>query len=180
MKVLMIGPDTKLVPGGMSSVVKNYLNSELFYRANITYLPTNIEAKITEKIYFTLKSYIKYIKYINKNDIIHIHMAERGSFYRKSIFILIGKLLNKKIIVHFHGAEFDKFYNDECNSINRKYINYILNKVDINIALGEEWKDKIEKYSDTKVIVLNNAVYTQENNMYCNDVRAFRRKKRNF
>lgn len=169
MKVLMIGPDIELVPGGMSSVVKNYLSSELSCKANITYLSTNIEAKITKKICFTLKSYIKYIKYIKSNDIVHIHMAERGSFYRKSIFILTGKLLNRKIIVHFHGAEFDKFYNEECNNLKRKYINYILNKADINIALGEEWKNKIEKYSDTEVIVLNNAVYTQDCNAYSNE-----------
>lgn len=169
MKILMIGPDIELVPGGMSSVVKNYLESELSSKVNITYLPSNIEAKLIPKICFTLSSYIEYLKQVKKNDLVHIHMAERGSFYRKSIFVLLSKIFKRKIIVHFHGAEFDKFYYKQSNVMGKKYINFILDQVDLNIALGKEWEEKIRKYSMTDVIVLNNAVYTNKENLFNNE-----------
>lgn len=169
MKILMIGPDIDLVPGGMSSVVKNYLKSSLSKKVDIKYISTNIEDIFFKKICWAIKGFIEYIKNISSCDIVHIHMAERGSFYRKSLFILIGKLYRKKILVHFHGAEFDKFYHEECGKVRKKYINYILNLVDVNIALGEEWKAKIQKYTKTKVVILNNAVYTKSTKLYNNE-----------
>lgn len=168
MNVMMVGPDIDLVPGGMSSVMKNYINSGLSKKLNLIYISTNIESKLIKKLNWMIKGLVKYILNIRGVHIVHIHMAERGSFYRKSIYIIIAKLLKKKVVVHFHGAEFDEFYYEESNNIERKYITYILNKADTHIALGEEWKSKIKKYTSAPIIVLNNAVRTLKENVYTN------------
>ena len=67
-------------------------------------------------------------------EIIHIHGASRGSFFRKSIFILLGNIFRKKIILHIHGAAFE-----EWSLQNRRYVNFILLHVDLMIGLSESW-----------------------------------------
>lgn len=167
MNVLMIGPDMEKVPGGMSTVIKNYIYSDLSSKTNLKYISSNIEGKTINKLVWIVKAYFKFIFSLKNTEIVHIHMAERGSFYRKSIYIITSSILEKKIIVHYHGAEFDKFY-EESNFLIKKYIRFILNKVDINIALGIEWKKMISKYTNGRIEVLNNAVNIIEKNMYNN------------
>ena len=166
MRVLMVGPDVEKVPGGMATVVKNYMDSQLANKFKIRYISSNIEGNIINKLLFNIKALFKYLINIKKYDIVHIHMAERGSFYRKSIYIIIAKLLGKKIIVHFHGAEFDEFYHKESNKLQKMYIKYILGKSNLIIALGDNWKKKIKRYTNTEIVVLNNAVEVPDNNFY--------------
>lgn len=166
MKVLMIGPDIDRVPGGMATVIKNCMYSELANTVKLKYISSNIEDNIVSKVLWNIKGLFKYLVNINEYDIVHIHMAERGSFYRKSIYIIIAKLLKKKSIVHFHGAEFDEFYNLESSKIQKKYIRYILDKSNLIIALGSSWKKKIKNYTNTEIVVLSNAVEVPSNNFY--------------
>jgi len=166
MKVLMIGPDVKRVPGGMATVVKNCFNSELPNKVNLKYISSNIEGNLFNKLVWNFKALLEYILCLNKYDIVHIHMAERGSFYRKSIYIIISKIFKKKTILHFHGAEFDEFYHSESNKIQKKYIRYILAQTNLIISLGEKWKEKIQNYTETKIVVLSNAVDVPNENFY--------------
>ena len=45
----------------------------------------------------------------SKVDVMHVHMAERGSFYRKAIIMAVCKWTKVKIVLHHHGAEFFEF-----------------------------------------------------------------------
>lgn len=167
--LLMVGPNNKKVNGGMSTVVNNYLESDLSKRLNIKFVPSMIETNMLYKIIYALVAYLKIvIELIFRDyDIIHIHVASNGSFYRKSIIVLLGKLFKKKIVFHIHGGAFDEFYHLECNKLQKKYINYIFNKVDLILVLSKEWKTKILTYSDNKnVKVLHNAVEIPETNLY--------------
>mgnify|MGYP004509152633 CR=1 FL=1 len=166
MKVLMIGPDIDRVPGGMATVIKNCIYSELANKVELKYISSNIEGRLLNKLLWNIGGVLKYLFNINRYDIVHIHMAERGSFYRKSIYVIIAKILKKKSIIHFHGAEFDEFYSLESNKIQKKYISYILDKSSLIIALGELWQEKIKKYTNTKIVVLSNAVEVPINNFY--------------
>ncbi|MPM31344.1 Glycosyltransferase Gtf1 [bioreactor metagenome] len=167
MNILMIGPDIEKVPGGMATVIRNYLYSDLKTKTSIKYISSNIEGKTINKLIWISRAFLKFFINLKNSEIVHIHMAEKGSFYRKSIYIFISSIFKKKIIVHYHGAEFDKFYEESCSLI-KKYIKFILNKVDINIALGAEWKEMISKYTNGRIEVLNNSVNTVEENMYNN------------
>ena len=166
MRVLMVGPDVDKVPGGMATVVKNCMDSQLANKFKIKYISSNIEGNIINKLLWNIKGLFKYLVNIKEYDIVHIQMAERGSFYRKSIYIIIAKLLRKKSIVHFHGAEFDEFYHQESSKLQKRYIRYILDKSNLIIALGDAWKEKIKRYTNTEIVVLSNAVEVPDNNFY--------------
>lgn len=158
MKVLMIGPGRGL-KGGISSVVESYYNVGLDKLVDLDYLETFTDGTKIKKIIFAIKSLLKFTNKAKDSDIVHIHMSSRGSFYRKSLFVKKAYKMNKKIIIHIHGSEFQKFYKNECNSIQKKYVQNILNKSNKVIALSEEWKYILSEIVEhNKVNVLYNSI----------------------
>lgn len=167
MNVLMLGSDLS-VKGGMVSVIKNYLNYNNWDKFNITFIPTHIEKGSVYKMIYFIKSLIQIIFIIptKKIDVVHMHVAERGSFYRKSIIVLMCKRFKVSTILHHHGAEFDLFYNQASRN-KQKYISYILENVDINVVLSEKLTQMItSKAPKAKVDFLYNGVNIGENNLY--------------
>lgn len=112
MKILIVGCD-KSTKGGMWKIVENYLSSETFIKkTNLKYIPTSITGSIFKKVLFTSIAYVKILYYfiIYRPDILHVHMSERGSVFRKNIVMSMARLFKTKIIIHMHGAEFEKWY----------------------------------------------------------------------
>ena len=134
-KVLTVSCSFDPVSGGIASVVSVYSqamdpflhvattpNKSTF--VNLLYLPV----VVVKFLYFLC---------VKPIEIIHIHGASRGSFFRKSIFILLGNIFRKKIILHIHGAAFE-----EWSLQNRRYVNFILLHVDLmspNYVLLLSW-----------------------------------------
>jgi len=157
LRVLMIGPGRK-VQGGISTVVNNYYDAGIEKDINLKYLATMEEGSKIKKLFIMLKVILVHI--VNfKYDILHVHTASRGSFYRKSIFINISKLYRKKVIIHVHGAEFKQFYLDESSEFKKKYIRSILKKANKVIVLSEDWKEFFLDICDKeKIIVMYNSI----------------------
>lgn len=170
--VLMLGSDLS-VKGGMVSVIKNYLNYKNWDEFNITFIPTHIEKGSVYKMIYFIKSLIQIIFIIatKKIDVVHMHVAERGSFYRKSIIVLVCKIFKVSTILHHHGAEFDLFYNQATKN-KQKYISYILENVDINVVLSGKLTQMItSKAPKAKVDFLYNGVNIGKNNLYNKDAK---------
>ena len=169
MKVLMIGVDKKAV-GGMWTVVENYLDNKEFCKVtNLKYIATATSDCVIKKIIFSAKGLLKVIKSLlfQNIDIVHVHMAERGSVFREGLVVLLGKLFNKKVIIHMHGATIEDWYLSQ-NKLMKKIVVLILNKCDKFIILGELWK----KFASTiirdknKIEVLYNSVKIPDHNKY--------------
>lgn len=167
--VLMVGPSRKS-NGGMTTVVNNYFQTDLPKKVKLKYIDTTIDGFILKVLTYNFLAYIKilYVLLFHKVDIIHIHMASRGSFYRKSIIVLIGKLFRKKVIIHLHGASFEKFYKDECNKRKKKYVKKIFSMADKVIVLSIEWKEKILEWFSCDITVIENSVFVPNINLYNN------------
>lgn len=165
--VLMCASSLK-VKGGMVSVVKNYLGYRDWGDVKITFIPTHIE---TNKYLLMAYFFVAYIRILDlallgKIDIAHLHVAERGSFYRKAFILQTLKRLGVKVILHHHGAEFDLFYNGLSDK-RKEYVNKILRMADLNIVLSQRLVQMIKKKSpEAKVVVLYNAVNVPQTNPY--------------
>ena len=87
-KILMCGSKLN-VKGGMVSVIKNYLSYNEWENIEIKYVPTHIEGKKVVVALFFAISFVKVIftAIFGHYDLIYLHTAERGSFYRKSILV---------------------------------------------------------------------------------------------
>ena len=156
------------VKGGMVSVVKNYLGYRDWENVKITFIPTHIEAnKYLLMAYFSM-AYIRILclALLGKIDIAHLHVAERGSFYRKTFILQTLKRFGIKVILHHHGAEFDLFY-DGLSDKQKEYVNKVLRMADLNIVLSQRLVQMIkEKSPEAKVEVLYNAVNVPQTNPY--------------
>lgn len=141
MRLLVIYPGKK-VTGGMLSVV-NDLHHCLKVEALKVYYIQSHGNNEKWSIFNFLCSIFKTAKLLasKRVDVIYIHTASKGSFFRKSVFCLIGKLFRKKVILHMHGGAFKEFYYGS-DSIIKKYISFILTcVVDHLIVLTDGWND---------------------------------------
>lgn len=170
--VLMCG-SVLSVKGGMVSVVKNYLNYKDWEDVDIRYIPTHINANKYVLVLYFMWAYIKILclALIGKVDIVHLHTAERGSFFRKAFLVQTFNILGIKTVMHHNAAEFELFYTS-LSERRKKYVRHILELTDLNIVLGEEFAQLLRnKASKAKVKVLYNAVGTYSYNPYNKDAR---------
>lgn len=167
LRVLMCASSLK-VKGGMVSVVRNYLGYRDWGNVKITFIPTHIETnKYLLMAYFAI-AYIRilWLAICGKMDIAHLHVAERGSFYRKAFILQMLKHFGVKVILHHHGAEFDLFYEGLSES-RKQYVNRILRMADLNIVLSQRLIQMIkDKSPEAEVDVLYNAVKVPPANPY--------------
>jgi glycosyltransferase involved in cell wall biosynthesis len=154
-QVLYIGPHYSL-RGGMASVLKVYAQSIKPFNFIAGYYYLNPVAGI----FYFLWALIKlFWTLLTKREIkiVHLQSASRGSFFRKSVMILLSKMFGKKTVLHIHGGEFKIFFNNA--GVLKNYIRYILNSADEVICLSDEWKVYFDSLTDKKnAIVLNNPV----------------------
>ena len=78
MKVLMIGPDIDRVPGGMATVIKNCIYSELANKVELKYISSNIEGRFLNKLLWNIGGVLKYL--FNIINIIFLSWSRRGFF----------------------------------------------------------------------------------------------------
>lgn len=169
MRVLMVGVDQS-TKGGMWTVAQNYLHSEEFCReTDLSYIPTSITGSVAKRVLFTAKALcrIAWALLTKKYDILHVHMAERGSVYRKNIVMDMARVFGCKIVVHMHGAEFQQWYEASPEK-RKKHIRRILNKADAVIILGHYWNAFLQELMERKdkIRVVYNAVAVPEECRY--------------
>lgn len=169
MKVLMVGVDEK-TKGGMWSVARGYLQSQTYREAtNVKYVATATVGSSLKKLLFFGFGFLKIaVLLISKKwDIVHVHMSERGSVYRKLAVAMLAKLFRCKVAVHMHGAEFETWYNSLPEKKKRN-VRRGLNGLDSVLILGEYWRPFISSLMEEKqkVKVLYNAVSVPQENRY--------------
>lgn len=153
-KVLFIAPMN--ARGGIGAVLDLYAQQFEYFDVLYTY-PEN---KTVSRIPFYLKALSTLVQKLRSGtsiDIVHIHTASNGSFYRKSIVLLIAKLYGKKTVMHVHGGGFKEFYN---NSLFRNIlIKPILKTADQVICLSDVWHEFFAIHLQLKnAVVLPNPI----------------------
>lgn len=169
MKVLMVGVDEK-TKGGMWSVARGYIQNSTYRESvDLKYVPIATVGSPVRKVLFFLAGVIKIFGLLitQKLDIVHIHMSERGSVYRKLIVARMAKLFGCKVVIHMHGAEFELWYNDLSANV-KKSVRHGLNKADCILILGQYWNTFVSSLMEEqeKVKVLYNAVSVPATNRY--------------
>ncbi|EOS7926826.1 glycosyltransferase family 4 protein [Enterococcus hirae] len=157
-KILMVGPSLN-EKGGISSVISNF--SKLDFPI---YFLNDWEQK--RWIFLFLKNLCTIRRRIKKENIkiVHFHVAQGGSFIRKSLLLLV---LPKDVqsIFHMHASKFDSYYKE--GSFLRKYfIQKIFSKVSLIVAVSMQWKNFYQELAKSPVIYINNAVAVPKENCF--------------
>lgn len=147
--------------GGIATVQKGYLEVGFFERNNVIPVVTHSSKYQNRKIAASLLFFCSLAKIIfhlifSNVSIVHIHMASRGSYARKSFIVRLVKLFNKKALLHLHGAEFREFYSDECSDKKKGHIRKTFMMADTVIVLSTQWVswllNEISESVNTKLI----------------------------
>lgn len=157
--VLTVGSQFKNHRGGIGSVIETY--SKKFEVFNFVSSYGTSENKLNI-IFKYIKSLFELSLFLIKNksiEIVHIHGAAKGSFFRKYIIFLLTKyLFGKKIIFHCHGSEMEKFYLYSPKIV-KKLMSNFFNRVDLIICLSNSWSLFFkDNFRPKKIIVLENIV----------------------
>lgn len=169
MRVLMVGVH-KSTKGGMWTVVDNYLKDDKFCKKyQLKYIATAKSGSALKRLTYSIWGIIKVLFFtlFNDYDILHVHMSERMSVFRKGVVMKIAKLRKAKIIVHMHGAEFEDWYKG-LSAKKQLKVRAILNSASKIIILGNYWKKFISSLLEdkSKVDVVYNAVSCPSDNLY--------------
>ena len=134
-KVLVVATSSK-TRGGITSVINSHKSTELWKNWNCIWIETHIDKSPTSKIWFFIKSILRFIILIQNASIVHIHLSGPRSTRRKQVFIKLSKFFKKKIIIHFHA--FSEKSSIDAN--HKKLYSKTFNSADFIIVLSKSWK----------------------------------------
>ena len=143
-KVLMIGPSLDAM-GGISTVENNIMKWSNRNEGSIEFISTTAEGGKFKKLSIALVAYMKYLSKLNACDHVHVHMASRGSYRRKKIFMRAAFFRNKPVLLHLHGSEFGVWFDEECGEAERRDISHSFECCSKVVVLSEEWKEFLLK-----------------------------------
>ncbi|PQF23832.1 glycosyltransferase family 4 protein [Enterococcus mundtii] len=162
MNIMIIGPDPN-AQGGIATVIQNFKKAKAPEDLHFFFHRTWAEKRkfLTQcKAFLTFRSHIKK----EKCRILHFHVAQKGSFYRKSLLLLLAPR-NCRTIFHMHASQFDRFYQ-QSHPVMKRWIRFILKRVDHLVVLSNSWADYYQTVTDTPISILPNAVELPSRNLY--------------
>ncbi len=151
--------------GGISAVVGVLKAGDLFKRCGVEYIATHCDGRITTKLITALTGWVRFLSRLagGRVTLLHVHMASRASFWRKSLFILPAFALHIPVIVHLHGAEFHEFYGRESSVFTRRLAHFIFERASRVIVLSTGWREwALGQFPKARVVVVYNSVVLPE------------------
>ncbi|EUJ18730.1 glycosytransferase [Listeria grandensis FSL F6-0971] len=155
MRILMFGPESK-AKGGIATVISNFKDHFKSENNEIFYLESWKEGSLIRR---TLSSVIGLVMLpilisSKKLDLVHIHIAQDGSYFRKAIAVRLTKLCRKKVLLHIHGSHFDA-YHRESKPLLQRHLIETLQKSDKVIVLNDEVQQYFSAYGIKTEIMFN-------------------------
>lgn len=100
------GPDPAYV-GGMGSVIR-VLTEHSGGRATTVIHPTWRPTAKFASGPLAMKAALSLLR-VKKIDVVHVHLAKRGSFLREGAIVILARMLGKATVVTIHGSSFLSF-----------------------------------------------------------------------
>jgi len=154
-KVIVFGPDIK-GRGGIASAIQTYIGSgeREFNFTTINSYSTG-QGKKNSIIFFKSLFLLVGMLIFRRPDLIYIHAASRGSFFRKSLVVLSCRVFHLPVILHLHGGGFKEFYYG-LSSFSQCYIKFIIRASSSFVVLSNGWKtwflNEVDIFTNIKVI----------------------------
>ena len=163
-KIVMVGTSLSTM-GGIAAVVNVYADAGLFRRFPVRYLQSHCDGGALKKLGVMLAAYARYAAMLATGQVglVHVHVASRASFWRKSVFFLLSFMARVPAVLHLHGGEFAIFYGKECGPLRRRFISWVFNRAAHVVVLSSAWKEWVQSISaNPNVDVIRNPVMLPE------------------
>ncbi len=165
LRVLMIGPVPRIY-GGISAVVGMLLDSDLPTRCRLTYAAEGTREGPWAKLSCFIAALLQtgWLLLTGQVDVIHLHVGDGGSFYRHTLYLVLGRLARRPVVFHWHlpgdaGAA-TKFYA-AGGPVRRRLIRWALNSATRVVVLSPSWRPaltQIAPRSQERIVALANPV----------------------
>ena len=174
MNILYISPSIN-VKGGISTVIKGYLNSFLTEKYSIYLVASHVDGYKLIKFFKAISGLIEtfYFLVFKNIDIVHIHGGDIISFQRKFYYIQVAKLFKCKVIYHHHGANFMNQYKNLTN-IWKTRVKKTFESVELIICLSNNWRNNIKLLAPfSNTVIIPNSIeipnpFIKKNNKHTN------------
>jgi glycosyltransferase involved in cell wall biosynthesis len=147
-KIVMLGTAFDTM-GGVAAVVNVYRAAGLFARFPILYLATHCDGSRTQKLAAALLAWLRLggLLLTGQVGLLHVHVASRASFWRKSGFFLLAFAFRVPTILHLHGGGFQLFFEQECGPLRQRFVRYVFNRASRVVVLSGAWKAWVRSIS---------------------------------
>jgi len=127
--------------GGIASVIKVYQAAGLLTRYPIEYVATHRDGCAAAKLGIMLRAYLRFVTLLLSGQVglLHLHVASRASFWRKTGFAALASLFRVPYILHLHGAEFAQFFEQECGPGRQRLVRTVFDRAARVIVLSDTW-----------------------------------------
>ncbi|MED5372637.1 MAG: glycosyltransferase family 4 protein [Myxococcota bacterium] len=106
MRVAMIGPDLE-AQGGIATLARTFIEAKAMEGVEIRYFPSVGEGSKLRKVAQMAKGQAAFLKGVLgdwKPDLVHIHVADGVSFYRKLVYFNQARAMGLPVILHNNFA----------------------------------------------------------------------------
>lgn len=160
LSVLLVGPSL-MQKGGMATVQNLVLNG-MNEAMQVEHIATHEEGSLWHRTWFFAIALIAFVKALvaNRVSLVHLHVSEKGSVFRKIILLWIAKAFGRSVVMHTHGCEFHLFHANLPGWV-RYGVNLSLQQADCVVTLSESWRRYYIRHcglSRNRVVVLPNPV----------------------
>ncbi|KWK47945.1 hypothetical protein WT81_05565 [Burkholderia stagnalis] len=140
--VLHVGPKQ---PGGINSVLRELdARRDAFGRHGIafSFFETRGFKRMRDRALFVAVDVPRFLMVLSGPvDVVHFHVAVRGSFYRKYVLFVLARMLGRKTVIHMHSGEFDPFFRQSPGigqAIVRHFVRRAHAAIGVSRATGAE------------------------------------------
>lgn len=146
--------------GGMRSVVEAYRSDGFLDSENVRLIASYCDGGFLLRQVVLLRALVEcfWCLCTRRVELLHVHAAMRGSFWRKNLFASMARRFGVPVIVHLHGSEMRQFYGAQKPLVQR-LIRRHLEKADRILVLSDSWRDfVVEIAPGARVTVVPNYV----------------------
>lgn len=150
--------------GGMRSVVEAYRDDGFLEAEKVHLIHAYAEGSFFSRQILVLRALGAYLWTLltQRVELVHIHAAMRGSFWRKGLFSSLSRLFKVPVVLHLHGSEMKPFYAAQRPAV-QALIRRHLEKADRVIVLSESWRVFVSGIAPkAKIAVVPNYVTVPE------------------
>jgi O-antigen/teichoic acid export membrane protein/glycosyltransferase involved in cell wall biosynthesis len=162
-RVLMVGAHLTRTLGGITTMIKEILNSPLAEEFEFRHIESQAdESGRIGKLTLAIEALVKFVAAILlwRPHVAYVHVGGNASLYRKIPFIALARLLGCQAVTHFHAGDFD-FYYDKQSRFGRWLIRRGLGLSHRLIAVSEALGKRLHELEHgKKVSVVPNGIET--------------------
>ncbi len=158
---IMVWPSAR---GGMRSVVEGYAEDGFLVAQDVILVSSYEEGGFVRRQFVALRAIVRVATLLATRsvDLVHIHAAMKGSFWRKSVFAGLARWRGVPVLLHLHGSEMKDFYERQPSWLKRAIVRQLTLATRVAV-LSESWRTFVAEIAPSaRPVVVPNYVRVPE------------------